>query len=100
MKNYWINTFRRLTAACVVAGSAALSSASCYAAVALDNASDPVYADGWQAGDNGGSGFTAWNWDGGYIFGGVNYTYNSPLYAQIDDGLQGGTQFSNPHNSI
>jgi hypothetical protein len=100
MKNYWIKTFRRLVAASVVAGSTALSSAACYAAVALDTASDPVYADGWQAGDNGGFGFTPWNWDAGYIYAGTNYTYNTPAFAQIDDGLQGGTHFSNPHNSI
>jgi len=100
MKNSWTKTFRRLAVACTVAGSAALSSAACYAAAAFDNASDPVYADGWQAGDNGGSGFTPWNFDAGYIFAGTNYTYATPLYAQIDDGLQGGTQFSNPHNAI
>ena len=100
MKNSWTKTFRRLAAACTVAGSTALSSATCYAAAAFDNASDPVYADGWQAGDNGGSGFTPWNFDAGYIFSGTNYTYATPLFAQIDDGLQGGTQFSNPHNAI
>jgi hypothetical protein len=100
MKNSWTKTFRRLAAACAVAGSTALSSAACYAAAAMDSASDPVYADGWQAGDNGGTGFTPWNFDAGYIFAGTNYTYASPLYAQIDDGLQGGTQFSNPHNAI
>jgi hypothetical protein len=27
---------------------------------ASDSASDPAYADGWQAGDNGGSGFEPW----------------------------------------
>ena len=47
-----------------------------------------------------GTGFTPWNFDAGYIFAGTNYTYATPLYAQIDDGLQGGTQFSNPHNAI
>lgn len=30
------------------------------AIIASDNASDAAYADGWQAGDNGGSGFGAW----------------------------------------
>jgi hypothetical protein len=89
-----------LAAGAMIAGSVALSSAMCYAQSAYDDASDPSYADGWQAGDNGGTGFTPWNWDAGYIFNGTNYTYSTPLYAQIDDGLQGGTQFSNPHNSI
>src|SRR5215213_8892581 len=28
--------------------------------VASDNASNPAYSDGWQAGDNGGTGFGAW----------------------------------------
>src|SRR5262247_1048900 len=96
MKNYWSKTFRQLAATCMVAGSTAFTSAACYAAAAMDNASDPVYADGWQAGDNGGSGFTPWNFDAGYIFNGTNYTYASPLYAQIDDGMQSGSQFSNP----
>jgi hypothetical protein len=84
----------------VVSGATFWSAAMCYAQMAFDSASDPVYADGWQPGDNGGSGFTPWNFDGGYIFAGTNYTYATPLYAQIDDGLQGGTQFSNPHNAI
>jgi hypothetical protein len=100
MKNSWTTTFRRLAAGAVVAGATAFSSAMCYAVTAYDDASDPAYADGWQAGDNGGTGFTAWNWDAGYIYAGTNYTYNSPLFAQIDDGQQNGTQFSNPHNSI
>ena len=30
------------------------------AQIASDNASQPAYADGWQAGDNGGSGFGPW----------------------------------------
>jgi len=92
--------FRRRLAACAIGGSAALSSAACYAANAFDNASDPVYADGWQAGDNGGFGFTPWNFDAGYIFGGTNYTYARAGFKKIDDGLQGGTQFSNPFNNI
>jgi hypothetical protein len=62
MKNSWIQTFRRLAAATVVAGTTMYSSAMCYAN-AFDSATDPVYADGWQAGDNGGSGFTPWNFD-------------------------------------
>jgi hypothetical protein len=100
MKNSWTSTFRRLAAGAIVVGATAFSSAMCYAQSAYDDASDGAYADGWQAGDNGGFGFTPWNWDGGYIYAGTNYTYNSPLYAQVDDGLQNGTQFSNPHNAI
>jgi hypothetical protein len=38
-------------------------SALCYAN-AFDTATDPVYADGWQAGDNGGSGFGPWSFNG------------------------------------
>jgi hypothetical protein len=72
----------------------------CYAQNSFDSASDPAYADGWQEGDNGGTGFTAWNWDAGYIFNETNYAYATPIYAQIDDGLQTGTRFSNPHNSL
>jgi len=100
MKNSWTRTFRRLAAGAVIGSATAFASAMTYAQSAYDDASDPAYADNWQAGDNGGTGFTAWNWDAGYIFAGTNYTYSNPVYAQIDDGLQGGTQFSNPHNAI
>src|SRR5258705_2225871 len=83
--------FRRRLASCAVGGSVALSSAMCYAADAFDSASDPVYADGWQAGDNGGHGFTPWNFD--------NDPGPSPFHA-IDDGLRSGTHYSNPFNNI
>src|SRR6266480_5079730 len=63
MKNYWIKTFRRLAAATVVGSSTMFYSAMCYAN-AFDVATDPVYADGWQAGDNGGTGFGAWSFNG------------------------------------
>jgi len=63
MKNYWIQTFRRLGAATIVAGTSMFYSAMCYAS-AFDIATNPPYADGWQAGDNGGTGFTPWNFDG------------------------------------
>jgi hypothetical protein len=75
MKNSWTQTFRRLAAVSVVAGSTAFSSAMCYAQIAFDNASDPVYNNGWQAGDNGGFGFGPWNFDG---------TYDSPVQQTID----------------
>src|SRR5258705_11452053 len=88
--------FRRRLASCAVGGSVALSSAACYAAKAFDNASDPVYSDGWQAGDNGGFGFTPWNFDAGYIFAGTNYKYDNAGFKMIDDGLKGGSQFSSP----
>ncbi len=32
--------------------------------VAMDDASQPAYSNGWQAGDNGGFGFLAWEFDG------------------------------------
>jgi hypothetical protein len=47
----------------------------CYAQIAADTASDPVYADGWQAGDNGGFGLGPWNFEG---------TYNSPVGQAIN----------------
>src|SRR6476620_6199571 len=62
MKNSWIQTFRRLAAATVVAGTTMYSSAMCYAN-ALDVPTNPPYADGWQAGDHGGFGFTPWTLD-------------------------------------
>src|SRR5262245_57506914 len=90
----------RRTAACALGGSAALASATSYAQTAFDNASDPVYADGWQAGDNGGFGFTPWNFDATYVFQGTSFPYAHPGFKAIDDGLQNGTQFSNPFNNI
>ena len=63
MKNSWRQFFRRLMAGCAVFVSAAWSSAMCYAQVAADFATDPAYADGWQAGDNGGNGFQPWSFD-------------------------------------
>jgi hypothetical protein len=83
-----------------VASSAAWTSAVCYALSAADNASDPVYADGWQAGDNGGFGFTPWNFDSAYVYNGIHYNYAYTGIKAIDDGLQGGTHFSNPFNNI
>ena len=50
MKKSWGPFFRRVAVACslLIAGGSAWHSAVCYAAAAFDNASDPVYADGWQ----------------------------------------------------
>ena len=89
MKNSWTKTFRRLAAATVVAGTTAFSSAMCYAQIASDNATDPVYNNGWQAGDNGGFGWGPWNFDG---------TYNTPPPNQqaIDNGLKAGGTGSAP----
>jgi hypothetical protein len=105
MKNSWTKTFRRLAAATVVAGTTALSTAMCYAQLAFDSASDPVYNNGWQAGDNGGFGFTPWNFDSAYYWpvasggDGMWYPYNGNFHA-IDDGLRTGTHYSNPFNNI
>jgi hypothetical protein len=76
MKNYWIKTLRRLAAASVVVGASAFSSAMTYAAtMAFDTATDAAYDDGWQAGDNGGFGFGAWDFSG---------TYNTPVGQTMD----------------
>jgi hypothetical protein len=64
MKTSWRRFFRRMWSVLFVGGAAAWSSAVCYAAqLAADNATNAPYADGWQAGDNGGFGFTPWNFD-------------------------------------
>ncbi len=76
MKNYWIKTLRRLAAASVVAGATAFSSAMSYAAtIAFDTATDAAYDNGWQAGDNGGFGWGAWDFTG---------TYNTPVGQTMD----------------
>jgi hypothetical protein len=125
MKNSWTKTFRRLAAGAIVAGASAFYSAQSYAVTfAFDSASDPAYNDGWQGqthddfgnqlttGDNGGFGFTQWNFDSSYwwygdpnrvfMYAGAPNGTGAPTwgFTQIDNGLQGGTQFSNPHNSI
>jgi hypothetical protein len=76
MKNYWIKTLRRLAAASVVVGATAFSSAMSYAAtIAFDTATDAAYDDGWQAGDNGGFGWGAWDFTG---------TINTPVQQTMD----------------
>jgi hypothetical protein len=123
MKNSWSKTLRRLAAGAMVAGATAFTSAMCYAN-AYDDALDPAYADGWQgqrhddfgnqlnAGDNGGFGFTQWNFDSSYWwYGDPNRVFSyagapdgtGPSTAgihAIDNGLGTGVVGSNPNNNI
>src|SRR5262245_14738000 len=106
MKSSWKQTFRRLAAGCIISAGMAWSSAMCYAAtLANDSASDPVYASSWENGQNGGTGFTAWNFESGYFWpyykGGTNtfFPYDQRIHT-IDDGQRAGSQFSNPFNNI
>jgi len=88
MKKSWAQFFRRVALVCAVTisgSSAAWRSAMCYAAFASDLATDPVYADGWQAGDNGGFGFGPWNFD-------TDSFVSDPGIQKIDN--------SNPFNNI
>jgi hypothetical protein len=76
MKTSWRRFFRRMWSVLFVGGAAAWSSAVCYAAqLAADNATNAPYADGWQAGDNGGFGFGPWDFTG---------TYNTPVGQTMD----------------
>ena len=110
MKNSWSNLFRRLAALGGVSIATVWSSAMCYAVqLAFDSADDPVYADGWQGithagtadggvqlttGDNGGFGFTAWNFDSAYVSaGGFNYGNYADL--TIKDIVPAGGPFNN-----
>ena len=93
MRNSWRHFFRRVATVSLTCGSLAWSSAICYAQIASDNASDPVYADGWQAGDNGGSGFTPWNFDG-------TYATMPPGQQRMDDGLKAGGAGSSAYNDL
>jgi hypothetical protein len=99
MKNSWTQTFRRLAAATVIAGSTAMSSATCYAHNAFDSATDVVYNNGWDEGDNGGSGFGPWSFDGTYGSGPGGATLD-PGQQAMDDGLMTGAQSSSQHNQI
>ena len=101
MKNSWRHYLRRLAAVSVVGGSAAWSSAMCYAVTVLyqDTASNAPYADGWQEGDDGdgAGGFGPWNFDGVTM---NSSAYNTQTVLQIDDGLKSGTSTSSPFNDI
>jgi hypothetical protein len=103
MKNTWRHYFRRIAAACAVSSTMAWSSAVCYAVqLAYDVADDPIYADGWQEGDDGGSGsFGPWRFNGTYtaVTGG-GAVQNPADQLAIDDGLGTETQTSNPLNNI
>jgi hypothetical protein len=60
----------------MVGACTAWSSAVSYAAlIAADSATNAPYDDGWQAGDNGGFGWGAWDFTG---------TYNTPVGQTID----------------
>jgi hypothetical protein len=74
----------------------------CYAQNSYDDATDPTYADGWQAGDNGGTGFTPWNFDSSYFWpvDGNWYPFAHADFHAVDDGLQNGTHYSNPFNNL
>jgi hypothetical protein len=71
MKTSWTSFFCRLAAVLLAGGATAWTSAIGYAQAAADNASNSVYNNGWQAGDDGGIGFGPWNFDG---------SYNNPLH--------------------
>jgi hypothetical protein len=66
-----------LAMACAAVGASSIPAGVCSAQVVLasDSATDPAYADGWQAGDNGGTGLGAWNFTG---------TYNTPVGQSMD----------------
>jgi hypothetical protein len=94
---------------CAVTGATAWSSAMCYAVqLAYDDASDPVYNDGWQAGDDGGTGqLGGWNFDGTYTrIPNPNpppddlIVPNPADQLAIDDGRKAGVTGSSPYNNV
>lgn len=50
--------------ACAVTGATALMPSTGSAQVAFDSAANPIYNSGWSAGQNGGTGFGAWSFNG------------------------------------
>jgi hypothetical protein len=50
--------------ACALSGATAMMTNVCSAQVAADYATNPTYAGGWAAGQNGGFGFGAWSFNG------------------------------------
>jgi hypothetical protein len=94
MKNTWQHFLRRIAAGCLIGGAMAWYSAMCHAVqLANDVASNPAYDDGWTTGDNGGTGFGAWNFDG-------TYTTEPPGQQRMDDGLKSGGPNSSTFNDI
>lgn len=60
--------------ACAVSGATALMAGVCSAqVVAADSASNPIYTGGWSSGQNAGTGFGAWSFDGTDPAGGPYY---------------------------
>ena len=102
MKDTWRQLFRRLAAGCVVCGSAGLViGRELRGAIGLRSArSIPFTPTAGKQGDNGGFGFTPWNFDAGYWWQGTVTAYAQPGFHEIDDGLKAGTHFSNPFNNI
>ncbi|HWW02999.1 MAG TPA: PEP-CTERM sorting domain-containing protein [Candidatus Acidoferrum sp.] len=50
--------------ACALSAATAIMPSVCSAQIATDGATDPTYSGGWSAGQNGGSGFGAWSFNG------------------------------------
>jgi hypothetical protein len=83
----WKNLSRRAAFACIFASVVAASPAACHAQIAFDTADDPVYANGWQEGFDGGIGsFGPWSFDG---------TGSSGVQQRIDGGGPGGSSTFN-----
>jgi hypothetical protein len=54
---------QKATAMCALAGATTLLAGSASAQIAADYATNSIYASGWAAGQNGGSGFGPWSFD-------------------------------------
>jgi len=63
MRSHFIRNSRAVKA-CAITGATAMLSSFCSAQLAYDSATDPTYSGGWSSGQNGGSGFGAWNFNG------------------------------------
>ena len=64
MRSHFIPDSRVLMAC--AAGASTILTGQANAQIASDNPLNAAYADGWQAGDNGGFGFTGWSFYGTY----------------------------------
>ena len=122
MRSHFILNSRAVKA-CAITGATAMLSSICSAQLAYDSATNPNYSGGWSAGQNGGTGFGAWSFNGtqspptGTYQGmssasslGTAWTLMSPSAGQIanagrsiNGGLQPGQEFQtliqNPVNS-
>ncbi len=87
MRSRFPTTQQAFAVACATIGATTLLNGRCSAQpfIAADYATNGIYASGWSAGQNGGYGFTAWDFDGTStnfpVEQGMTFDHSSPFDA-------------------